>query len=191
MRVLALIFAALLTGPMLASCTTVNMQNNTQASPSFVLEDYFLGETRAYGVFEDLSGKVTRSFTVVAKGSQTPNGFVLDERFLWNDGEKQTRTWTFKRKSNGVYEAFAGDVKGAAEVTQGGNAIRIKYLLNLPNGNGTITVRADDWSHLIADGVAINRADISKFGIKVGRVTLSFYKPGTPSPVADDLSQSF
>jgi len=37
-------------------------------------------------------------------------------------------------------------------------------------------VQFDDWMYLISERVLINRASMSKFGIELGEVTLSFYK---------------
>lgn len=194
MRSRALLFALALTtvgAGSLSGCASLDIASNSRPQPAFELESYFTGETRAYGVFEDRSGKVSRTFSVVTRGTPTADGFVLDERFLWNDGERQTRTWTFRKLSNGLYEGRAQDVAGTARIETGGDAIHIRYLLNLPYQGGTLKVRFDDWSHLVADGVAINRADVSKFGVHVGRVTLSFIKPGHPTPVAESLSKDF
>ncbi|MBP2160373.1 MULTISPECIES: DUF3833 domain-containing protein [Asticcacaulis] len=175
----------------LSACATVDIAQNARPGPAFVLEDYFAGETRAYGVFEDRSGKVTRTFTVVTRGTARADGFTLDERFLWSDGERQSRTWTFTKAPDGSYRGTAGDVQGIAMLETRGDAMRLRYLLKLPNKGGSVDVRFDDWSHLVADGVAINRADVSKFGVSLGRVTLAFVKPGHPAPTAEMLRGAF
>ena len=46
-----------------------------------------------------------------------------------------------------------------------------------------IKVRFDDWMFLQPDGVLINRATVSKFGINIGTVTL-FFKKDSPSEVS-------
>ncbi|GGZ34073.1 DUF3833 domain-containing protein [Asticcacaulis endophyticus] len=175
----------------LSACASLDMATNSQPEPKFVLEEYFAGKTLAYGTFEDRSSKVMRTFTVVTYGTKTNSGFTLDEQFLWSDGERQRRTWVFTKTGEGLYEGRAGDVEGVAKITNRGNAIRIQYDLNVPYKGKTIKLRFDDWSHLVADGVAINRADVSKFGIHVGRATLSFIKPDADRPVADELGKSF
>jgi hypothetical protein len=38
-------------------------------------------------------------------------------------------------------------------------------------------VQFDDWMFLIDDKVMLNRAVMSKFGVRLGEVTLSFTKP--------------
>jgi hypothetical protein len=37
-------------------------------------------------------------------------------------------------------------------------------------------VQFDDWMYLIDDKVMLNKAEMSKFGIRLGEVTLSFIK---------------
>ena len=39
-----------------------------------------------------------------------------------------------------------------------------------------IEVQFDDWMYLMNDKVMLNKAVMSKFGIKLGEVTLSFVK---------------
>ncbi|MFX7862321.1 DUF3833 family protein, partial [Acinetobacter baumannii] len=41
----------------------------------------------------------------------------------------------------------------------------------------TYDVQFDDWMYLVDSQVMLNRARMSKFGIGVGEVTLSFLKP--------------
>jgi hypothetical protein len=187
MRKIAMAAAAAAASLALGACTTLTPQTNSQPTPNFVLEDYFQGRTYAYGLFEGRDTKLQRSFTVVADGVLAGDTLTLHEQFLWNDGERQTRTWTFKKVAPGRYEGRAGDVEGVANVTTSGNALRIQYKLRLPMGKNSIVVDVDDWSHLFADGAVINRADISKFGVHVGRITLTFVKPHQTRPVAEGL----
>jgi len=37
-------------------------------------------------------------------------------------------------------------------------------------------VRFDDWMYLQSDGVLLNRAKVTKFGVELGTVTLAFSK---------------
>lgn len=186
----SLILCLALAPVLVCGCASVDMAANHRPAPTFSLEDYFTGETRAYGVFEDRSGKVVRTFSVVAQGTQGADSFTLDERFLWSDGERQSRVWTFTPTGDGRYRGTAPDVDGEAMLEAKGDAMRLRYVLKLPYKGTTLKVRFDDWSHLVADGVAINRADVSKYGVKLGRVTLTFIKPGHASPIADTLSGS-
>ena len=39
-----------------------------------------------------------------------------------------------------------------------------------------IEVQFDDWMYLMSDSVMLNKAVMSKYGFKLGEVTLSFFK---------------
>ena len=60
-----------------------------------------------------------------------------------------------------------------------GNALRWRYVLALPVDGKIIHVDFDDWMFLVDDQVMLNRAVMSKFGIRLGEVLLSFQRlPG-------------
>ena len=59
--------------------------------PEIKIEKYFLGNVKAWGIFQDRSGKVKRQFTAEMNGSFDGKILILDEDFSWNDGEKQKR----------------------------------------------------------------------------------------------------
>jgi hypothetical protein len=46
----------------------------------------------------------------------------------------------------------------------------------LPVDGKVYEVQFDDWMYLINDRVMLNRASMSKFGVRLGEVTLSFTK---------------
>lgn len=146
------------------------------APRQFVLEDYFLGKTAAYGVFEDRFGKVRRNFKVDITGTVKNGVLTLDERFVYDDGERDTRVWSIEILGNGNYRGTAGDVPGYAKGSVVGNAFNWKYKVDLKVGNGTWNVGFDDWMYLLEDDVLINRAYVSRFGIRIGEVTIAFKK---------------
>ena len=57
-----------------------------------------------------------------------------------------------------------------------GRALNWRYTLALPVGGQIYHVRFDDGMYLQPDGVLLNRARMSKFGVERGQVTLSFRK---------------
>jgi hypothetical protein len=143
-------------------------------TPELRIEEYFLGEVRAWGIFQDRSGKVKRQFTVDIRGEMQHNELVLTEDFLYDDGERSQRVWRIRRLDQHNYEGRADDVIGTAQGRAFGKALNWQYNLDLPVGNKRYKVHFDDWMILHADGVLINRAVLSKFGINLGEVTLFF-----------------
>ena len=57
-----------------------------------------------------------------------------------------------------------------------GNALRWRYQLDLPVDGRHWQVDLDDWMYLIDDRVMLNRATMTKFGVRLGEITLSFTK---------------
>ena len=65
---------------------------------------------------------------------------------------------------------------GEAAGQEKGNAFRWGYTLRLPVEGRVIEVQFDDWMYLMNDKVMLNKAEMRKFGVKLGEVTLSFVK---------------
>ena len=170
---LALGFIAVL----LTGCSSMDIKQYQNETPKLDLFGYFEGKTQAWGQFQDRSGMVIRRFTVDITGTVDGNTLVLDEQFVYNDGEKQVRIWTITKTGEGQYIGKAGDVIGEAEGLSAGNALKWSYTLDLPYKDSSIHVKFDDWMFLHTDSVMLNRAEVTKWGFKVGEVTLFFNKP--------------
>jgi hypothetical protein len=65
---------------------------------------------------------------------------------------------------------------GVATGVSSGNALNWRYTLALPVDGKVYEVQFDDWMYLVDDKVMLNKATMSKFGIRLGEVTLSFTK---------------
>ena len=152
------------------------LQDFTEAPRQLVLEEYFEGKTSAYGVFEDRFGKVRRSFKVDITGTVENGVLTLDERFIYDDGERDTRVWEIEILGNGAYRGTAGDVPGYATGNVSGNAFNWKYKGDLKVGDSVWNVGFDDWMYLLEDNVLMNRAYVTRFGIRIGEVTIAFQK---------------
>ena len=161
----------------LAGCSsTQNIGDYAAEKPVLELRDYFNGTLDAYGVFTDRSGKVVKRFTVAMNGSWTGDDGVLDEDFIYSDGTTQKRIWRLKRLGPGSYTGRADDVVGQADGKQSGNAFNWTYTMALPVDGKVYEVQFDDWMYLVTDKVMLNKATMSKFGFRLGEVTLSFSK---------------
>jgi hypothetical protein len=145
-------------------------------TPRFDLFEYFAGDTRAWGIFESRSGELKRQFTVDIRGEVEGDSLTLTEDFVYADGETEQRIWRIKRLDEHRFEGRADDVVGTANGLAYGQALNWRYTLRLPFRDSTLEVKFDDWMYLQPDGVLINRATVSKFGFKVGEVTLFFSK---------------
>ena len=161
----------------LGACASPKPTDYADEKPVFDLQQYFNGDITAHGIFTDRSGKVVRRFTVLMKCHWEGNTGVLDEAFSYSDGKKERRVWTLTKHADGRYSGTAGDVVGEAQGQAAGNAFQWNYTLKLPVDNSVVEVQFDDWMYLVDERVMLNRAVMSKFGFRLGEVTLSFYKP--------------
>lgn len=165
-----------------ATSTTACVSNDVEhyaqnTSPTLVLEEYFRGKTTAYGVFEDRFGKIRRTFKVDILGKVENDQLTLTEDFQYNDGERDQRIWVIEILGDGNYRGTAGDVPGYAVGKTAGNTFNWKYKVNLSVDGKIWKVGFDDWMYLLEDNVLLNRAYVTRYGVRIGEVTISFTKP--------------
>lgn len=142
-----------------------------------VLEEFFLGKTIGKGMFESRIAGVTRPFTVYLHGTWTPKTRMLRlrEDFVYDDGERDTKTWFFEKIGSGRYIGQRADVKGPALVETGKDgALRFSYIANVPLENGSILLRFNDTLTKMDSRTVRNTADVVKGGFRVGTVELTF-----------------
>lgn len=164
----------------LFACTSPTVTQYANEKPNLDLSEYFNGTLDAYGIFTDRSGVVKKRFTVLLVAQwKVVDGIkvgTLDESFEYSDGTKQKRIWILTETSPGKFVGRADDVIGEALGESAGNALHWAYTLALPVDGTTYHVHFNDWMYLVTPKVMINKAQMSKFGIDLGEVTLSFYK---------------
>ena len=161
---------------LLTGCAAPRPSDYAAERPLLSLSDYFNGRIDAHGMFQDRAGKVVKRFTVVMDCTWRGDDGTLDERFTFSDGTTQRRVWKLKALPGGRFTGTADDVVGTASGEQQGNAFHWNYTLIQPVGDSRYEVQMDDWMYLVDGQVMLNRAEMSKFGITVGAVTLSFVK---------------
>jgi hypothetical protein len=159
-----------------SGCASPQPADYASERPPLDLRQYFNGTIDAWGVFTDRSGKVVKRFTVVMQCSWVGDQGVLDEDFTYSDGTKQRRVWRLQALADGRYSGRADDVVGEAEGQARGNALRWQYTLALPVDGQVWNVQFEDWMYLMNDRVMLNKAEMRKWGVRLGEVTLSFMK---------------
>lgn len=162
----------------LLGCAGPQPSDYAQERPTFDLRQYFQGEVMAHGIFTDRSGKVIKRFVVRMQCHWEGEQGTLDEAFTYSDGSTQRRVWRLTRHADGRYTGQADDVVGSAEGRAAGNAFQWRYTLALPVEGRIWHVQFDDWMFLIDEQTVLNKAVMSKFGVRLGEVTLSFSRPG-------------
>jgi len=173
---LTLIFMPML----LFSCSNKSPKIYENSAPKFDIRKFFRGNLEAYGILQDRSGKVIKTFTVKMTGSWQGNQGILKEDFVFSDNKTDHREWKISMIDDHNFTAQAGDVVGIANGEQYGNAVRMNYVLTIPlDDNKTkYNFTINDWMYLINDDSLINVSTISKFYIKFATLTIGFKKIG-------------
>ncbi|WP_108879861.1 DUF3833 family protein [Anderseniella sp. Alg231-50] len=146
------------------------------AMPAFNMAGYFEGRTRAWGMFETITGKVKKSFVADIEGRWDGRDFLLEEDFTFSDGEKESRVWRLKFSDDGSFQASCADTpspgKGVVTAMRGDLA----YSMALRVGGKKVMLSFSDLFYQIDENTVLNRAKVKKFGIPVGQVLISFRK---------------
>jgi len=160
----------------LLGCAAPDVGHYAAEKPALDMVRFFSGTIDAWGMFQKRDGEVVKRFHVVMEGREEAGALVLDEHFDYSDGTRQRRVWTLRRQPDGRWRGTADDVIGTADGAVAGNALHWRYHLRLPVDDKTYDVAFDDWMYLIDEQTLVNRARMSKFGVRLGDVTLLMRK---------------
>lgn len=156
----------------LAGCSQ-SVSDYANETPKLSLQQFFLGESRAWGVLHNWQGKQSVRFSAELCGEWQGNKGDLYELFYYSDGRIEQRHWQLQQMPDGRVTGSAGDVVGQATGQLGGNTLYWEYTLRVPYDGDTLDVRVKDWLYLVDNENLINRSTLHKFGFTVGELTLS------------------
>lgn len=142
-------------------------------APNLQLEEFFKGRTYAYGWFGAING-TSRRFKVVLDGRWNGEVLTLREAFEYEDGEKDVKTWRFRKTGPATYIGTREDVIGETVVTLDGPRATFAYDVNLTPKAAPTIVRFSDTLFLPGDGTLRNTAWVSRWHLPVARVNVNF-----------------
>lgn len=160
---------------MMSSCSTPPLEQYAHNQPQLVPQEFFNGQLLAKGLVKNRSGEVTRYFTAQINAYWINGTGTLEERFEFNDGEIQHRTWVLTPGASG-YNATAGDVLGIGKVNISGNAMSLNYILEINYEGSPLALNVEDWMWQVDENTILNESTLRKWGFKVGSVQLVIQK---------------
>lgn len=160
----------------LTSCSEVDIKQYSDNKPVFDIREYLNGDLEAWGVVINRDGSADPQFYVKMKGTWNGNEGTLTEEFTYISGEKKTRLWHFRMTDDHHFIGIAADVTGEGRGQQYGNAVNMKYVLQVPYKGKTVEVSVDDWLFRMDEEHVVNRAQMRKYGFKVGEMVIGFRK---------------
>jgi len=162
---------------LLSACTfKPSLEDEKLSSRTLNLEEFFEGETVAYGQFQDILGTVRRRFEVKITGTWDGQTLRLVEDFVYEDESTEQRIWTLTKTGPETWEGTAPGVIGVATGEERGDTFNWRYRIDLPVPDGTLRVDFDDWMWLLSEDRLLNIAYMKRFGLDIGTVTIVFEK---------------
>jgi hypothetical protein len=153
----------------LGACATVP-PSPSAPSGRLTLVDAFRGRTVGEGVFRVPVAGIERRFRATLNGRYDGRVLTVVEDFLFADGETDRLTWRFTRVAPGRWTGTREDVVGQADVREGPTEIRLDYTADARSRGTTTRLGFSDIIYRRADGVVVNEAVVTRFGVPIGSV---------------------
>ena len=138
--------------------------------PPFDLPTHLNGKLICEGLIFGPMGRMTSSFVARFDARWDGNVGVIDEHFVYNNGQAQERQWTLTLSEDGSFTARAPDVPWTGRGKQAGPAVLFQYPIKLPDSAGGYILQAYDCMYMTGEGTIVNRSQFRKFGIKVAEL---------------------
>lgn len=149
----------------------------------FELTKFLEGRSEAWGIFEDRFGKLRRRIGVEMHGRWEGGRFHLDERFIYDGDEHELRTWIVTPLGEGRFTATCPDCVGVAVGHCDEHSIEMSYRFRLKLSGRELVVSFHDRIYRMGDTIAVNRATMRFWGVKLGELSLFFRRQ--PGAAAD------
>ena len=161
---------------LMGACSSTSVTDYQDREPRFEPESFFDGALTAHGVVKDFSGTAIRHFNADIVGCWSDGVGTLDESFVFDDGEQQTRIWTLTPSGDQTDIGTADDVIGDGTARWEGNAMFLDYTLRIALEDSSIDVHIDDRMYRISDNVVVNESKMRKWGFGVGEIVLTLIR---------------
>jgi len=135
---------------------------------------FFSGSFKAQGMFVDRFGQVQKRFVIDISCDTQDKQTTLHEKFTYDDGETEARSWTIIKQSEDEYSAHTDDVVGKGVGHVKGAVFKLKYDFLLTLYGRKVKVYFDDVMVKQTENTILNRAKLSKFGLLLGELFITF-----------------
>jgi hypothetical protein len=164
------------TASLIAGCDNKPVESAMAGTgPAFDPVAFFDGRTRSWGVNESRFGAPTERIETDSQGwINEPHQLRMVHHLTFQDGKIQERTWTLWRTGADRFEATANDMVGSAAGEADGRMFHWEWVLARSPGNALMNVPMNQWMYGLADGSAMIRTTVSKFGVILAEVTDRF-----------------
>lgn len=139
---------------------------------------FFDGSFTAHGMFVDRFGQVQKRFLIDISCTAEDGQTTLHESFVYDDGMTEARSWTIIKHNDNEYTAHTDDVVGKGVGQVDGAVFKLKYDFLLTLYGRRVKVHFDDVMVKQTETTILNRARVSKFGVLLGELFITFSRAG-------------
>jgi hypothetical protein len=157
----------------------VKIEDFEGTRPVLMLERYFSGTTRGWGIMQSRFGALQRQFHIEAAGEwdEASRTLRLRETYRFVDGQIDRLDWTILKRDDRRYEGRETRIEDVAQGEQAGNAYRWQYSRSVPAKDGSESLLGfDDWFWLLDEQTLVARASVTKLGIEIASLSVFYRK---------------
>lgn len=140
-----------------SSCAGLFQENKNVVEPIDYLSNgtkldyksFFDGQVDGFSIIKDQDGKIIGTRKVYIDGEWDGNKGTIKNRYVYNDGKKDSRTWLVTLFKDGTFDAIGHDIAAPAQGTQVSNAAQSTYTLRTKKDSGFDNVFYEDRMYLV------------------------------------------
>lgn len=138
--------------------------------PEFDIRQRLNGPIASEGVIYGPTGRVAARFVAEMHATWDGDTGTMTEKFHYDSGTVQDRSWVLKVGTHGRITATAPDLVGDGRGVQKGAGVMLRYTIRMPEASGGHALQVTDWMYLMENGTIINRSEFRKFGVRVAEL---------------------
>lgn len=179
---------------LLSSCAILQNHSNKQSykapEPDYLgekataadIKKFFNGEIESFAITQGKDGKIDGTYTAKISAKWDGNRGTIEQKFKYNDGSQESRTWLITLGQDQTFTAVGHDIavpsKGNKQI---GNAIQMLYTLSLPfnDADGKIVqkdVSFEDMMYVVDDKSMIMISNVLRNNTRTGKIIASLRK---------------
>ena len=111
--------------------------------------DFFDGEIDGFAIVKNQYGKITATKKVYIDAEWEGNKGIIKNKYVYNDGKKDSRTWLVTLSKDGTFDAVGHDVSVPAHGKQIANAAQSTYTLKIKDSQRSEDIFYEDRMYLV------------------------------------------
>jgi len=115
----------------------------------FDYKNFFDGAIDGFAIVKNQNGKIISTKKVYIDAEWEGNKGIVKNKYVYNDGKKDSRTWLVTLSKDGTFDAVGHDVTTPAQGRQVANAAQSTYTLKIRDDKGSENVSYEERMYLV------------------------------------------